>query len=183
MAKEKKTEKSIKPEKKKKAPLAKKTSRAKAEKTEKIKEPKVVVKEKEKEVPKINYFYAVGRRKSSIAQVKIYSVSSQEARFEINSRELASYFPIKRLQLLVLSPLTLTGQEGKFKILVKISGGGISGQAQAVCLGLARALVVFNEDFRRTLKDNGLLKRDSRKVERKKPGLKKARRSPQWAKR
>ncbi len=129
------------------------------------------------------YFYALGRRKTSIAQVRIYPMAGKAVEFKVNGKDLAQYLTIKRFQTAALSPLTCLGLEGKFDISVKVFGGGINGQADAIKLGIARALVVKDESCRKALKDKGFLTRDSRKVERKKPGLKKARRAPQWAKR
>jgi small subunit ribosomal protein S9 len=128
------------------------------------------------------YFYALGRRKTSIAQVRIYPASSK-GEFKVNGKDLVQYLTIKRFQTAALSPLVRLGLEEKFDVSVKVFGGGINGQADAIKLGIARALVVFDESLRKALKDSGFLTRDSRKVERKKPGLKKARKSPQWAKR
>lgn len=150
-------------------------------------EPKAVKEEKvssqKEETKKKRYFYALGRRKTSIAQVRIYPLSSKGGEFKINGKDLTQYLTIKRFQIAASSPLTRLGLEGKFDISVKVFGGGINGQADAIKLGLARALVVADKNSRKALKDNGFLTRDSRKVERKKPGLKKARRAPQWAKR
>jgi small subunit ribosomal protein S9 len=150
--------------------------------TAEIKKEEKISSEK-KTVDKKKYFYALGRRKTSIAQVRIYPMAGKEAEFKINGKNLGQYLTIKRFQTAALSPLTRLGLEGKFDISVKVFGGGINGQADAIKLGIARALVVKDENFRKALKDNGFLTRDSRKVERKKPGLKKARKSPQWAKR
>lgn len=148
---------------------------------EKVKAEKISPEKETKEKGK--YFYALGRRKTSIAQVRIYPMAGKEAEFKINGKDLAQYLTIKRFQIAACSPLTCLGLEGKFDISVKVFGGGINGQADAIKLGIARALVVRNESSRKALKDGGFLTRDSRKVERKKPGLKKARRAPQWAKR
>jgi small subunit ribosomal protein S9 len=87
------------------------------------------------------------------------------------------------LQATVSAPLVAVGQDGKADVIVKVVGGGITGQAEAVRLGIARALVKFDNTYKKTLRDLGFMTRDSRIVERKKPGLKKARRAPQWAKR
>lgn len=136
----------------------------------------------EKVEKKDQYFYAIGRRKESIAQVRIYPV--EKATFlKVNERDFKNYFTIARLQNVIESPISGSGQSGKFDISAKVSGGGLSGQADAVKLGIARALVKFDSSHRKMLKDLGFLKRDSREVERKKAGLKKARRAPQWAKR
>lgn len=129
------------------------------------------------------YFYAVGRRKTAIAQVKIYPVAKPEKGIMVNGKKSEDYFPVSRLRESVKSPLALAGQEAKFDVETKVTGGGISAQAEAIRLGVARALVKFNEELRKSLKDKGYLTRDPRVVERKKPGFKKARRSPQWAKR
>jgi small subunit ribosomal protein S9 len=101
----------------------------------------------------------------------------------INGKDFKEYFPTFYLQKIVLSPLELVKCLNKFKILVKVTGGGKSAQAEAVRHGIARALVIFNPDFRKKLKKAGFLKRDPRMKERKKPGLKRARRAPQWQKR
>jgi len=149
--------------------------------------PEVVKEEKVSAVKetgeKGKYFYALGRRKTSIAQVRLYPMAGKAAEFKVNGKDLAQYLTIKRFQIAALSPLTCLGLEEKFDISVKVFGGGINGQADAIKLGIARALVVKDESCRKALKDKGFLTRDSRKVERKKPGLKKARRAPQWAKR
>jgi len=128
------------------------------------------------------YFYAVGKRKEAVAQVRIYPVENAKI-FSINDRKLEEYFPISRFKEGAKASMVVSGQDGKFNVSVKVIGGGISAQSEAVRLGIARALVKSDENFRKTLRDNGFLTRDSRSVERKKPGLKKARRSPQWAKR
>jgi small subunit ribosomal protein S9 len=175
----------------KKIATIKKAAKIKIEKPEEIKKATGIsekVKEEKISSEKITsdkrkYFYALGRRKTSIAQVKIYSMAGKEAEFKINGKDLAQYLTIKRFQIAACSPLVDLGLEGKFDISVKVFGGGINGQADAIKLGIARALVVKDENLRKALKDNGFLTRDSRKVERKKPGLKKARRAPQWAKR
>ena len=162
--------------------IKKTVAAAKEVKEEKISSPE---EEKKSAVGKTErkYFYALGRRKTSIAQVRIYPVSGKEGEFKVNGKNLVQYLTIKRFQTAALSPLTRLGLEGKFDISVKVFGGGINGQADAIKLGLARALVLADGNSHKALKDNGFLTRDSRKVERKKPGKKKARKSPQWAKR
>ncbi|MEK7598447.1 MAG: 30S ribosomal protein S9 [Patescibacteria group bacterium] len=145
------------------------------------KEP-AVEKTEEVQLPE-KYFSAVGKRKTSVAQVRIYKSRKKEPEISINGKELSSYFPIIRLQDLIKFPLSRVGQDKIFSISVKVSGGGINSQAEAIRLGISRALIKFDETLRKSLKDLGLLTRDSRIVERKKPGLKKARRAPQWAKR
>ena len=129
------------------------------------------------------YFYGLGKRKTAIAQVRLYPMEKNETGIMINERKMDEYFTIGRHQDLVKSPLPLAGQETKFDVSAKVYGGGISSQAEAIRLGIARAMVKFNEELKKPLRDRGYLTRDSRKVERKKPGLKKARKSPQWAKR
>jgi small subunit ribosomal protein S9 len=126
------------------------------------------------------YFYAVGRRKSAVAKVKLFSAAKNE--LTVNGRDFQEYFPLESQRDLAKSPLQLAG-ENHFEVKIKAFGGGISAQSQAVRLGISRALIVFDESFKKSLKDKGYLTRDSREVERKKPGLKKARRAPQWAKR
>ncbi|MDR1022760.1 MAG: 30S ribosomal protein S9 [Prevotellaceae bacterium] len=124
---------------------------------------------------------AIGRRKSAIARAYL-SVGS--GKITINNRELADYFPSGILQYVVTQPLTLTGNEGKYDIKVNLDGGGVTGQAGALSLAIARALCeVDTEAFRPVLKANGLLTRDSRKVERKKPGQPGARKRFQFSKR
>ena len=130
-----------------------------------------------------HYFYAVGRRKTAVARVKIFPKKKSGFSLLINGKKNEDFFSIKRLIPLAESPLTLMGEKNGFDVEVKVSGGGINAQAEAVRLAIARALVVFDKDFKKILKAQGFLTRDSRKVERKKPGLKKARKSPQWAKR
>lgn len=137
----------------------------------------------EKELKNAEYFYAVGRRKTAIAKVKLFVVESGQNTFVINERKSEEYFPISRLDSLIKSPLELAGEGLKFEAIVNVFGGGISAQADAVKLGVARALVVYNEELKKSLKSKGFLTRDPREVERKKPGLKKARKAPQWAKR
>lgn len=145
-----------------------------------------IAKTKEEASPKKSggkYFYAVGKRKTSIAQVKIYPSVKAEKGIIINSRAINDYFGVERLRDTALAPIMNTGFDGKFDVVVKVSGGGISSQAEAIRLGMSRALIKFDETLRKSLKGLGFLTRDARIVERKKPGLKKARRAPQWAKR
>ncbi|MDR1417241.1 MAG: 30S ribosomal protein S9 [Prevotellaceae bacterium] len=124
---------------------------------------------------------AIGRRKSAIARAYM-SVGS--GKITINNRELTDYFPSGILQYVVTQPLTLTGNEGKYDIKVNLDGGGVTGQAGALSLAIARALCeVDKEAFRPALKSSGLLTRDSRKVERKKPGQPGARKRFQFSKR
>jgi len=122
----------------------------------------------------------VGRRKSASARVKIDKGSGKVV---VNGQEMKNYFPHFILQETVLAPLKAVAKEKDLDCSVRVVGGGKQGQATAVQLGIARALVLWNEDFRKSLKTLGLLTRDPRVKERKKFGLKKARRAPQWAKR
>jgi len=137
-------------------------------------------KEEKKIIAKGNYFYAVGKRKTAVAQVRIYP---EKGECWVNGKDFNSYFKLKRVSDAALSPISACGQEGNFSVSVKVNGGGLNAQSEAVRLGIARALVVSDESFRKMLRAVGFLTRDARKVERKKPGKKKARRSPQWAKR
>ena len=129
------------------------------------------------------YFYAVGKRKTAIAQVRIYPEGKDAKGIVVNERKFEEYFPILRLRETAKSPLALAGQDVKFDVSAKVHGGGIVAQAEAIRLGISRALVKFNPELKKSLRDRGFMTRDARKVERKKPGLKKARKSPQWAKR
>lgn len=130
------------------------------------------------------YYYAVGKRKTAVAQVRIYSqAKAKEGDLEINGRKIKEYFPILSLQNVFFAPFRVTGLQNKFKVSVVVKGGGINSQAEAIRLGISRALVKFDGDLKKTLKAYKFLTRDARVVERKKPGLKKARRAPQWAKR
>lgn len=127
------------------------------------------------------YTEAVGRRKSAIARVRLHHGGS--GKWTINERAFESYLPLVSLQQTVMSPLKQTATENLFDISIKVSGGGVHGQADSIKLGIARALIDFNPEFRATLKKMGLLSRDARIRERKKYGKKSARRSPQWSKR
>ncbi|MDO8626000.1 MAG: 30S ribosomal protein S9 [Candidatus Magasanikbacteria bacterium] len=122
----------------------------------------------------------VGRRKRASARVRLTKGSGK---ITINGEELNKYFPHFTLQSLVMSPLKAVAKEKDLDISAKVVGGGKHGQAEAVQLGIARALVIWNEDWRKTMKTQRFLTRDARIKERKKPGLKKARRGPQWSKR
>jgi len=124
---------------------------------------------------------ATGRRKSSVARVRLYPGTGK---FLLNGeRALDNYFPQAALQIRVVEPLRVTENEDRYDIHAQLEGGGYTGQSDALRLGIARALVVIDPDLRPTLKKEGLLTRDSRRVERKKYGLRKARRAPQFTKR
>ena len=126
------------------------------------------------------YFYGTGRRKSSVARVRVYNGTGK---ITINNRDIDDYFGLETLKLIVNQPLELTETVGKFDIVCNVTGGGVTGQAGAIRHGLSRALLQFNEELRPVLKKAGLLTRDPRMKERKKPGLKGARRAPQFSKR
>jgi small subunit ribosomal protein S9 len=125
------------------------------------------------------YIETVGRRKTAAARVRITPASKQQV--TVNGKDLIAFFPIKELQQKVLAPLK--DIEQKFTITAITRGGGVVAQAESVRHGIARALTEFNGELRGSLKKNGYLKRDPRTKERKKPGLKKARKRPQWSKR
>lgn len=148
-----------------------------------VKKAKETVKKEEVEIPTGKYFYAVGKRKTSIAQVRLYPTGKAGEGVMVNGKTMANYFPLERLQASINAPISAVGQDGKVEISVKVVGGGITGQAEAIRLGISRALVLMDATYRKTLRDLGFMTRDARVVERKKPGLRKARRSPQWAKR
>ena len=126
------------------------------------------------------YFYGTGRRKDSVARVRVYTGTGK---ITINDRDIDNYFGLETLKLIVRSPLVLLGLEGKYDVVVRVSGGGVSGQAGAIRHGLSRALLQQNEEKRSTLKKAGFLTRDPRMKERQKYGLKAARRAPQFSKR
>ena len=126
------------------------------------------------------YFYGTGRRKKSIARVRIVPGTGV---ITINGRDIDDYFGLETLKLIVNQPFGVTGTAGKFDIITTVTGGGISGQAGAIRHGVARALVSADENYRAALKAAGFLTRDPRMKERKKYGLKGARRAPQFSKR
>ncbi len=127
------------------------------------------------------FFYGTGRRKSSVARVRLYAGTGKVT---INDREIDNYFGLETLKLIVRQPLELTGTADKFDIECRVSGGGVTGQAGAIRHGVARALLQYNSDeLRPLLKKAGFLTRDPRMKERKKYGLKAARRAPQFSKR
>ncbi len=166
----------------------KKTKKAtrKEEKTKIKKKPKKPpkVKVEKKPVPKIKperYLEAIGRRKTSMARVRLFTRGEKD--FLVNKKPCNVYFPTLELQQICRAALEKMKCLDKFGIQVLVKGGGYHSQAEAVRQGTARALVLFNPDFRKRLKKAGFLTRDSRMRERKKFGLKRARRAPQWAKR
>jgi small subunit ribosomal protein S9 len=123
---------------------------------------------------------ATGRRKSSVARVRLYEGTG---RMVLNGKSLEDYFPEMAFRLRVLAPVRTAEVEGNYDIHAKIEGGGFTGQSDALRLGIARALVEIDPELRTTLKKEGYLRRDARRVERKKYGLRKARRAPQFTKR
>ena len=125
------------------------------------------------------YMYGTGRRKSSVARVHL--IPNGTGVITVNGREIDDYFGLETLKLIVRQPLVATGTTGKVDVDATVKGGGVSGQAGAIRHGIARALVVLDENYRPTLKAAGLLTRDPRMKERKKYGLKAARRAPQFS--
>ncbi len=126
------------------------------------------------------YFYGTGRRKSSVARVRVYAGSGN---ITINGRTLDDYFGLETLKLIVKQPLILTENAEKFDIVCTVAGGGVTGQAGAIRHGISRALLQADAELRPVLKKAGFLTRDPRMKERKKYGLKAARRAPQFSKR
>lgn len=136
------------------------------------------------EMPEIkkkgNFFLATGKRKTAIAQVKL--IPQGKGEIIINQKDYRKYFPYFVWQKKILDPLKLTSLE-KGDVIVRVKGGGMNAQAESIRLGISRALIKYNPEFRKILKPVGFLSRDARIKERKKPGLKRARRAPQWQKR
>ena len=127
-----------------------------------------------------SYFYGTGRRKSSVARVRVYNGTGK---IIINDRDIDDYFGLETLKLIVRQPLALTNTTDKFDIICRVAGGGVTGQAGAIRHGISRALLQFDAELRPELKKAGFLTRDPRMKERKKYGLKGARRAPQFSKR
>ena len=126
------------------------------------------------------YFYGTGRRKSSVARVRVYNGTGK---ITIIDRDIDEYFGLETLKLIVRQPLAATKTNGKFDIVCRVGGGGVTGQAGAIRHGLSRALLQYDAELRPILKKAGFLTRDPRMKERKKYGLKGARRAPQFSKR
>jgi small subunit ribosomal protein S9 len=165
-----KTKKSLKPKDKK--PL-KKTKKLPKKLPKKEKQPK-------------RYYEAVGRRKTAVARVRLFTCrpfEDDKGKILVNGKPYFEFFPTLELRQITDAALRKMKSLNRFEATVKVKGGGLRGQAEAIRHGLARALVKFNPDFRKKLKRAGYLRRDPRMKERKKPGLKKARRAPQWQKR
>ena len=125
-------------------------------------------------------FYGTGRRKKSVARVRLFPGTGNVT---INGRSIDEYFGLETLKTIVRQPLDITGQLGKMDVVCKVAGGGVTGQAGAIRHGIARALLIVDENNRGVLKKAGFLTRDPRMKERKKYGLKAARRAPQFSKR
>lgn len=130
---------------------------------------------------KTKYYEGIGRRKESIARVRITADDAKT--FVVNGKTLEQVFPSALSQESIMKPLTVAGMNGKFSVSVKANGGGMTGWADAISLGLARALVEFDAKLKSGLRKEGLMTRDPRAVERKKAGLKKARKAPRFSKR
>lgn len=130
---------------------------------------------------KTKYFEAVGRRKTAVARVRLFP--DKTTSYEVNGKALEAYFPVKEMQVAAGEAFVSGSPAEKFMVSAKVSGGGINAQSEALRLGIARALLVYDIQLRGKLKKAGFLKRDARAKERRKFGLKKARKSPQWAKR
>ena len=126
------------------------------------------------------YFYGTGRRKSSVARVRLYPGTGKVT---INDRDIDDYFGLETLKLIVRQPLALTDTLNKFDVVCRVAGGGVTGQAGAIRHGISRAMLKADENYRPALKKAGFLTRDPRIKERKKYGLKGARRAPQFSKR
>ncbi len=123
---------------------------------------------------------ATGRRKEAVVRVRLVPGSGE---FRLNGRSLEEYFPTRAHRMVVSGPLRLVGREKEFDVIARVEGGGVSGQAGALRLGIARALIELDPALRPTLKAEGYLTRDAREKERRKYGLKKARKAPQYSKR
>ena len=130
---------------------------------------------------KQRYIETIGRRKTAIARVRLTPTAKGSVR--VNDKDVEAYFPTEELRRIALEAITLVKLLGKFKITAKIAGGGLNGQADALRHGIARALIVHDQELRKKIKHAGFLKRDPRAKERRKFGLKKARKAPQWSKR
>lgn len=139
--------------------------------------------EKDKIVFKGRYYYGTGRRKNAVARVRVYPKSQVKNLFMVNGKNYTDYFPTLELRRIAEDCFRVTASKDKYSVSAKIRGGGKKGQAEALRHGIARALVTLDEQSKTPLRDNGFLTRDPRVKERKKPGLKKARRAPQWQKR
>jgi small subunit ribosomal protein S9 len=140
----------------------------------------MTTKDKQK-ISSTHYIEAIGRRKNAIARVRIFTGSKNA--YKINDRTLEDYFPVNETQNNIKKVFEVVDIPEKFDVSVHVKGGGVSAQSDAILLGIARSLILFDPELRDTLKKEGYLKRDARVKERKKPGLKKARKASQWSKR
>jgi len=157
-------------------------TKKKVKKIRKLEKKPAIKKKVEKKIPvSEKYYQAVGRRKTAVARVRL--LTKGEKVFLVNQKPLEQYFPTTELQKTAKASLEKMKCLDKFRISAIVKGGGLFAQAEAIRHGLARALVLFNPNFRKRLKRSGFLTRDSRMKERKKFGLKRARRAPQWQKR
>ena len=132
------------------------------------------------------YFEAIGRRKRATARVRLFTCKpfeGEKGKILVNEKPYTDFFPTIELQKTIINPLKKMKSLNRFEVTIKVKGGGIKGQAEAIRHSLSRALVKFNQDFSKKLKKAGYLRRDPRRKERKKPGLKKARKASQWKKR
>jgi small subunit ribosomal protein S9 len=177
-AETKKTKKTAKAVKSAKKTVKKKTV---AEEEKPVEEMEPAVIKETAEEKKTGFLYAVGRRKQAIAAVKLHK--NGKGKITVNGKLYSEYFPTEELEQIVSAPLKSVGQADKVDIEAKVLSGGKRGQAEAVRLGISRALVLLNINFKKNLRKAGFLTRDPRVKERKKPGLKRARRAPQWQKR
>jgi len=157
----------------------------KAVKTKKVTAKKTIEKANVDKVPEVklkkDYIYSTGRRKSSVARVRFYKKGNNE--IIVNGKDYKKYFAYFEFQKIIEEPMSLTDKLKNGKISIKVTGGGARGQAESIRLGISRILLLIDEKLRPTLRSNKLLTRDPRVKERKKYGLKKARRAPQWQKR
>ena len=126
------------------------------------------------------YYYGTGRRKSAVARVRLYK---ERGPIVVNGKPIQEIYTVDELQRVINEPLKVAGVSNEYRVVAKVSGGGLTGQAGALSHGISRALIIANPDFRASLKKAGLLTRDSRVKESKKYGLKKARKAPQYTKR
>lgn len=160
----------------------KKSSKVVSKKKEIKKKKKAIVKKQSKKIKKLNKYYsAIGRRKTAVARIRLFTQGKKE--FLVNDKPYKDYFPTLELQKIASASLETMKCLERFYISAKVKGGGVHSQAEAIRHGIARALILFNSNFHKRLKKVGYLTRDPRMRERKKFGLKRARRAPQWQKR
>ncbi|MCB0176255.1 MAG: 30S ribosomal protein S9 [Anaerolineae bacterium] len=128
------------------------------------------------------YYEGLGRRKEATARVRLHTGGTGN-KFVVNDKPMTDYFSRELDRVMLVKPLEVTGTNGRFDITVKVNGGGVTGQTDAIKLAIARALLKADPEYRKKLRENGFLSRDPRAKERKKPGLKRARKAPQYTKR